>query len=103
LNASFLTAIGMLARIDEVTVAAHGLGMRVQSLAFVPGLGIAQATGAMVGQSLGAGDPARARKVINSALVLCLAIMVALAIPIVLASHSLVAIFDVKAGSPLDN
>jgi Na+-driven multidrug efflux pump len=83
----------MLGRIDPLTVTAHGIGMRVQSLAFVPGLGIAQATGAMVGQSLGAGDAARARRVVLAAIALCTAMMIALAIPIVLAAHPLVPVF----------
>jgi putative MATE family efflux protein len=102
LNAGFLTAIGMLARIDSIAVTAHGIGMRVQSLAFVPGLGIAQATGAMVGQSLGAGDSARARKVVVSSLALCTVIMIALAIPIVLAAHPLVPVFLEKRGPAVE-
>jgi putative MATE family efflux protein len=102
LNAGFLTVLGMLGRIDGVLVAAHGLGLRVQALAFVPGLGIAQATGAMVGQALGAGDPDRARAVTRASMVLCAAIMWLLALGIVIASYPLVAIFDVKSGTPLE-
>ena len=49
LNAGFLTIIGLLARVDGVTVAAHAIGLRVQALAFVPGMSISQATGALVG------------------------------------------------------
>ncbi len=101
LNAGFLTALGMLGRIDQLTVAAHGLGLRVQSLAFVPGLGIAQATGAMIGQALGAGDVPRARAIVSSSLVLCALIMTLLAIPIFIAAAQLVAIFDVSAVTPL--
>jgi len=103
LNAGFLTAIGMLGRIDQVTVAAHGLGMRVQSLAFVPGLGIAQATGAMVGQALGGKDVVRAKQVFRSAVILCMAIMTALALVIVLAAFPLVRIFDIAGGSSLES
>src|SRR5690606_11114912 len=102
LNAGFLTVIGMLGTIDGVLVAAHGLGLRVQALAFVPGLGIAQATGALVGQALGAGDPDRARAVTRASMLLCAALMWFLAIVIVLAAHPLVAIFDVKADTPLE-
>jgi putative MATE family efflux protein len=102
LNAGFLTAIGMLGRIDETTVAAHGLGMRVQSLAFVPGLSIAQATGALVGQALGASDVARAREVVRASLQLCIVIMWVLAALIVIAAHPLVHIFDVNGG-PLED
>jgi putative MATE family efflux protein len=102
LNAGFLTALGMLGRIDETTVAAHGLGLRVQSLAFVPGLAIAQATGAMVGQALGAADKDRARQVARAAMLLCAAVMIVLAIGIVIAARPLVQIFDVEPNTPLE-
>ena len=102
LNAGFLTVISMLGRLDGVLVAAHGLGLRVQALAFVPGLGIAQATGAMVGQALGAGDIDKARSVVRSSMLLCAVIMWGLALAIVLAAHSLVGIFDVKEGTQLE-
>jgi putative MATE family efflux protein len=102
LNAGFLTVLGMLGRMDQILVAAHGLGLRVQALAFVPGLGIAQATGALVGQALGAGDPDRARAVTRASLGLCAAIMWVLALLIVIAAYPLVAIFDVQPGTPLE-
>lgn len=102
LNAGFLTAIGMLGRIDEITVAAHGVGLRVQSLAFVPGLGVAQATSALIGQALGAADAERARRVARASMALCFAMMSILAIAIVIAAYPLVAIFDVEAGTPLE-
>lgn len=102
LNAGFMTVIGMLARIDQLLVAAHGVGMRVQALAFVPGLGIAQATGAMVGQALGAGDAERAKAVTRSSMVLCAVIMWALAAILVVAAHPLVTIFNVQPDTPFE-
>jgi putative MATE family efflux protein len=102
LNAGFLTAIGMLSRIDGITVAAHGLGLRIQSLAFVPGLGVAQATGALVGQALGASDPERARRIARASMALCVMMMSVLALAIVIAAHPVVRIFDVEAGTPLE-
>lgn len=75
LNVAFFTVVGMLGRVSEAAVAAHGVGLRIQSLAFVPGLGVAQATGAMVGQALGAGRPEEARAVTRAAMVLACAIM----------------------------
>jgi putative MATE family efflux protein len=102
LNAGFLTALGMLGRIDEVTVSAHGLGMRVQSLAFVPGLGIAQATGAMVGQALGSKDVPRARAVFRSAVILNMSIMTGLGAMIFVAAYPLVRVFNVASGSALE-
>ncbi|MGD8826566.1 MAG: MATE family efflux transporter, partial [Myxococcales bacterium] len=65
LNVAFLSIVGMLARVAQVTVAAHGIGLRIQSLAFVPGLGVSQATGAMVGNALGAGDVLEAKEVVR--------------------------------------
>ncbi|NVB83881.1 MAG: MATE family efflux transporter [Kofleriaceae bacterium] len=103
LNAGFMTALGILGRIDGVSVAAHGLGLRVQSVAFVPGLGIAQATSAMVGQALGGGSVDRARQVARASMILSTAIMTVLAILIVLTDDLLVQIFDVKAGTPLES
>ncbi|MFK7985740.1 MAG: MATE family efflux transporter [Sandaracinaceae bacterium] len=102
LNGSFMSILGMLGRIDPVAVAAHGIGLRVQSLAFVPGLGVSQACAAMVGQALGAEDVARARRVVLSAVALCVLIMTGLAIPIVLGAHPLVAVFDVPPGTALE-
>jgi putative MATE family efflux protein len=100
INAGFLTALTMLGRIDEITVAAHGLGLRVQSLAFVPGMSIAQATGALVGQALGASDVPRARQVVRASLLLCTAIMSVLAIIIMFAAGTMVRVFDVQPGTP---
>ena len=102
LNAGFLTALGLLGRIDENAVAAHGLGLRVQSLAFVPGLSISQATAALVGQALGAGDVPRAKQVMRASVTLCMSIMTLLAILIVVFAAPLVSIFDVVPGSSLE-
>lgn len=102
LNAGFLTALGMLGRIDEATVAAHGLGLRVQAFAFVPGLGVGQATGAMIGQALGAGNVERARQIARASMMICLAIMTVCAIAIFVAAYPLVHIFDVAPGTSLE-
>jgi putative MATE family efflux protein len=102
LNAAFLSILGMLGRIAETAVAAHGVGLRVQGLAFVPGLAISQATGALVGNSLGARDPAEARRIARASVLLCTAIMTLLALPLVIAAHPVVGIFDVPPGSDLE-
>lgn len=97
LNASFLSIVGMLGRIDEVAVAAHGIGLRVQSLAFIPGLSISQATGALVGQALGGGDVDRARQITRSSLLMCTSIMSTLALIVIVAAYPIVSIFAVNA------
>lgn len=43
--------------------AAHQIGFNIEALAFLPGLGFAQATTAMVGQNLGAKHPQRAKRI----------------------------------------
>lgn len=99
LNASFMAIIGMLGRIDEDAVAAHGIGIRIQALAFVPGMSISQATGAMIGQALGAGDTGSARQVFRASVVLCVLVMGALGAIIVALSGPIVGIFDVDPAS----
>ncbi len=101
LNAAFLSIIGMLGRLEEVAVAAHGVGLRVQALAFVPGLGVSQATGAMVGNALGAGNVAKAREVVRAAIFMSVAIMLSLGAAIILGERPLLALFDIHEGTRL--
>jgi len=103
LQTGFLIGLGFLGRIDATTVAAHGLGLRVQSLAFVPGYGIAQATAALVGQALGAASIEQARQIARASMVLCTALMSGLAIVIVLLAAPIVHLFDVAPGTPLEH
>jgi putative MATE family efflux protein len=103
LNASFLSIVGMLGRIDGLAVAAHGVGLRIQALAFVPGLAISQATSALVGQALGAGNSDQARQVMRASILLCTAIMTALALILVIWAQPIVALFDVPANTPLSD
>ncbi|MBO6935076.1 MAG: MATE family efflux transporter [Deltaproteobacteria bacterium] len=101
LNAGFLSIIGMLGRLDGTAVAAHGVGLRVQALAFVPGLSVSQATGAMVGNALGAENVDEARSVVKASVVLCTAIMTAIAIVLLAGAAPLVGIFDIAPDTPL--
>lgn len=101
LNAAFLSIIGMLGRIDQAAVAAHGIGLRVQALAFVPGMSISQAVGAMVGNALGADKVGEARRVLWIGVVLCLAVMTPLGFVIIGAASPIVAAFGVEAGTPM--
>ncbi len=102
LNGSFLSVVGMLGRIDPVAVAAHGIGLRIQALAFVPGLSISQATSAMVGQTLGAGSEPQARQVSRASMALATAVMSGIAVIIVAGAEPIVGIFDVAHGSALE-
>lgn len=101
LNVAFLSIVGMLARVAQVAVAAHGIGLRVQSLAFVPGLGVSQAIGAMVGNALGAGSVAEAREVVRGGVALSTLIMSAIGLAIIIGAEPILAIFDVDPGTEL--
>lgn len=101
MNVAFMSIVGMLGRLTAVAVAAHGIGLRVQTLAFVPGLSISQATGAMVGHALGANDIAQARAVVRASVVLCTLVMSSLGALFVLGAAPMVAAFDVAPGGEL--
>lgn len=60
----FLMIISQLAKGEEqaATVAAHFVGIRVESLSYLPAFAWATAAATLVGQYLGAGDRPRARK-----------------------------------------
>ena len=101
LNAGFMSIVGMLGRFDEVAVAAHGIGLRIQALAFVPGMSISQATGAMVGNALGANDLKQAKAIARASMAMCFTVMVTLCLVIVWVSVPTVQLFDVDPASPL--
>lgn len=101
LNAAFLSIIGMLGRIDQAAVAAHGIGLRVQALAFVPGMSVSQAVGAMVGNALGAEHVGEARRILWSGVMLCTAIMTPLGLLLIGLADPIVVLFGVEAGTPM--
>ncbi|WP_082128447.1 MATE family efflux transporter [Kosmotoga pacifica] len=61
---AFLIIIAMISRYGSVATAAVGVGNRVTSIATMFSFGLAQATSTMVGQYLGAGENAKAYKVV---------------------------------------
>ncbi|MGM0574760.1 MAG: MATE family efflux transporter [Myxococcota bacterium] len=101
MNVSFLAVLAMLGHIDEVAVGAHGIGLRVQGLAFVPGLGVSMALAAMVGQALGAERIEEARAVVRAGVFLCLGIMSSIAVVFLVWAAPLVSVFDAQPGTPL--
>lgn len=63
----------------EDALAAHQIGLRIQSFAFMPGLGLSIASSALVGQNLGAKLPDRADRSAREATKMSIAIMGAIA------------------------
>jgi Na+-driven multidrug efflux pump len=60
----------MINRLGETAAAAHGVAIRIESLAYLPGAAFQLAAATLAGQYLGAGDPLRAR---HSVLTACAA------------------------------
>ncbi|MBU7013308.1 MAG: MATE family efflux transporter [Theionarchaea archaeon] len=58
----FLAYMVIITSFGTESIAAHQIGIRIQSFAFMPGFGFAIAATALVGQNLGAGKPAEAEK-----------------------------------------
>jgi len=101
LNAGFMTVVGLVGWYDEVAVAAHSIGLRIQGLAFVPGLAIARAAGAMIGNALGAGDRDEARALVLLSVKVCGAVMASLGLLIILLSDGIVAMFGLREGTAI--
>ncbi|MCA9164633.1 MAG: MATE family efflux transporter [Planctomycetales bacterium] len=54
--------LSIINALGTVEAAAHGLGVRIESLAFLPGSAFQVAAATLAGQALGAGDPRRASR-----------------------------------------
>lgn len=87
---------------DGMAVAAHGVGFRVQAIAFIPGLSISQATGALVGQALGKGDTQATRRITAASVKLCSLVMSTIAIFLLIFSTDVVALFGVQPNTQLE-
>ncbi len=60
--------IALINRLGTLALAAHGVALCVESLAFLPGSAFQMAATTMVGQTLGANDPKRAKRSVLMAL-----------------------------------
>ncbi|MGH7272532.1 MAG: MATE family efflux transporter [Polyangiaceae bacterium] len=63
MNIALLTYFTILATFGTAAIAAYSIGVRLLAISWVPGLGFAAAASTLVGQALGAGDAARARRI----------------------------------------
>ena len=72
---SFVLFASLLARAGEIHLAAHVIVVRIAMVSFLPGFAVAEASGVLVGQSLGAKRPHQAREAHRSATHLSMALM----------------------------
>lgn len=80
LTIGFTVYLVMILRFGADALAAHQIGLRAQSLAFMPGFGFAAAASALVGQGLGRGAPEEAEASGWTAITVGLGVMVALSL-----------------------
>jgi putative MATE family efflux protein len=72
---ALLTYFTVLSRFGTAAVAAYAIGVRLLSISWIPGVGFGAAASTFVGQALGAGDSARARRIGGRALRQALSVM----------------------------
>jgi MATE family multidrug resistance protein len=92
----------MLVRLGQVDGAASQVVLMLTSLAYLPGIGIALAGTTLVGQSIGAGDPAWARRLGNRIIVLAMGFMGAIGVLLALSGPWLVPTFVNSADPQAD-
>ncbi|SFK80075.1 putative efflux protein, MATE family [Halogranum rubrum] len=77
----------------EAAVAAFGIGSRLNSLVFLPAIGLAQGTSTVVGQNLGANQPDRAKRAVLASSGLITAALVGVSAVAYLFARPIVAVF----------
>ena len=70
-----VTYISMIARFGSISLAAHQIGLRIESLVFMPGIAFRVATATLVGHEIGARNISKAKEVTNAAAKLSLLFM----------------------------
>jgi putative MATE family efflux protein len=92
----FILFTRILSSLGTVALAAHQVALRVESLAFMPGWGLATATAALVGQALGAEQQDVAEKGIRRTLLLGNGTMVVLGVAFIAFGSTIVQLFGVR-------
>jgi len=75
MSAAFLITTSIIAQAGAVHLAANQVLIQVLSVSFLPGFGIGEASGILVGRALGAGDRALANRTLRSGRTVALAVM----------------------------
>jgi putative MATE family efflux protein len=94
---SVTASLFLVGRFDANVVAGFGIGERVTSLMFLPAIGVSAATITMVGQNLGAGESARARRAARLAVGVPLVGLTGVGLLVLLAAEPLAAVVSTDA------
>jgi putative MATE family efflux protein len=89
MSLALLTYFKLLSDYGTAAVAAYAIGVRLLSMSWVPGLGFGAAASTFVGQALGAGESARARRIGLRALRQASLVMGALGVAFLFLRHPL--------------
>ncbi len=86
--------IGLISRCGQVALAAHNIGIRIESFIYMPGFAFSLAASTLVGQRIGAGDRVGAKKIGLEIIKIGTLIMGLLGVVAALASYYIVAPFS---------
>jgi putative MATE family efflux protein len=75
--------MSIVTRFGDVALAAHQIGLRVESIAYMPAFGFNVASSALVGQNLGAGRPEEAERTVKEAIKMVSLFMSAMAMVLI--------------------
>lgn len=92
-NFSTILSVYLIVSVGTVAFAAHQVGVTVESLSFMPGIGIAIAATALVGSSIGSRDILQARRVAQGTMEFALLIMGGFGIIFALVPYHIAALF----------
>lgn len=93
-NTAYLLVTGMLNPFGTSVAAASGVGLKINTFAGMHCWAIGQAITAMVGQCVGAGQIQRVRQIVQSGLLLNLAVTTAVVVAVQLLAEPLICLFD---------
>jgi putative MATE family efflux protein len=97
LSVTILTALVAIAGSDAV--AAYGIGTRVTSMVVLPALGLARGVETVVGQNLGAEQPARAKRGVAAAVGIIVGALSVLSVAVYLLAAPIIGIFISGTGA----
>ena len=89
--------MSIVTRFGDVALAAHQIGLRIESIAYMPAFGFNVASSALVGQNLGAGRPDEAERTVKEALKMVTAFMSVMAFVLIAFPRYLVMPFLTKS------
>lgn len=98
-NLAFMLYTRIVASLGTTAVAAHGVALAIQSLAFNAGFGISVASAALVGQGLGAKRPRFAERAVYSAALYASAVMGAVGLLLMLFGGPITSLFVAGEGA----